>query len=469
VSVYGSQTSTATVSGISCGNGINGSGNIVDTNPTYNMVANSTTIAGALAGNVLSNAGSGQFYQLDNEPGSWSATHRDAVPCTLDYTNTTSCAGVGTLSSIVTYDETMSDEIYTTDSTAKIFGPSDFGPYGIFNNCSACTGGANPSYSFQMFLKQYSTHDTSLGHRTLYALDEHWQIGNWDGVIADDFNWNRTFWDSNYLETTFGGVPVNPVQLIPTLESGATTYYPGTFVSFSELECSFYSGNDGVDAAVLSDALGIFGYYGVRMAALYPSGCSFNPPPNGVQAGYKMFLNYDGAGHKFGNTAVTSTSSDPNTLAVYPAIRSSDGHLTIIVVNKSPNAITSPLTISGFSPNSSVPAYTFSNSTNGIASGTTTASTIASGYSYPGYGTTLFDLTPSGVSPTPPAPSPPMFTWKGSVNKTVDVTFSGPVTVPLGPDTLTIPSVTQQANVIVTSNIVCTCTTSTSSCACTVK
>jgi hypothetical protein len=418
VSTYGTQTSEATVSGTNCGNGINGSGNITDTNPTYNMVVNTTTIAGALASNVLSNAGAGQFYQLDNEPGSWSATHRDAIPCAIDYTNTTPCSGVSTLSSLLTYDEAMSDEIYSVDPTAKTIAPSDFGPYGIFNNCSSCTGGANPSYSFQMFLKQYSSHDTSAGHRTLYALDEHWQVGNWDGVIADDFNWNRTFWDSNYLETTFGGIPVNPVQLIPTLLSGVTTYYPGTYVSFSELECSGYSGIQGVDAAVFADGLGIFGYYGVRMAALYNSGCAFNPPPPGVEAAYNTFLNYNGSGGLFGDVSVTATTTDATTLSVYPAKRTADNHLTILVVNKSPNPITSALAVSGYTPSSSVPTYTSSNFTNGIATSSTTAAAVASGYAYPGYSTTLLDMAPSGSQASAPSCSP----TSGAVPQTVTCT-----------------------------------------------
>lgn len=49
---------------------------------------------------------------------------------------------------------------------------------------------------------------------------------------------------------------------------------------------------------------------------------------------FKIFRNYDGAGGEFGDTSLEATSSDQGKLAVYAAQRSTDGAVTIVVVNK---------------------------------------------------------------------------------------------------------------------------------------
>jgi hypothetical protein len=429
VSTYGAQTTTQTVGGVSVGNGCNTTPSInnvcspsgtpiVDTNPTLNMVANSTTIEGNWLNSLISTFGSCgsapatcvTAYQLDNEPGGWSNTHRDAQSCAIDYTNSTTCpSGGGTFSSLVTLDQTMSDLIYSKDSAALILGPSDFGPYGWINNCSSCTGGANPSYSGQMFLKQYQLHDTSVAHRTLGCFDEHFNIGNNDGVFADTFNFNRNFNDANYNGSSqFVGYPNAPMQVIPTFQSWVSTYYPGTPVCFSELEYS-YTTNGGVDAAETADALGIFTYYGVRLADFYNvPGFPNSLPNDGFWQAFYLFNNANGAGERFGDTSVTATTGDLTTLSAYPAIRTADNHLTIVVINKSPSYTTSTLTVSGGTYNSSVAKYVYGEDNQVIAAGAATNTSGVITNSYPPYSETMLDLTPSGSTPTAPAPANPM-------------------------------------------------------------
>src|ERR1039458_7958487 len=80
----------------------------------------------------------------------------------------------------------------------------------------------------------------------------------------------------------------------------------------------------------LADILGIFGREALDYGTLWG-------PPKPTDPGafaFKIFLNYDGAGNQFGETSVSGSSSDPDTLSLYAA-QSSDSALTVLVLNKS--------------------------------------------------------------------------------------------------------------------------------------
>src|SRR5439155_21520441 len=64
----------------------------------------------------------------------------------------------------------------------------------------------------------------------------------------------------------------------------------------------------------------------------------------------KMYRNYDGSHHTFGDTGVGASVANPDQVSAFAATRSADGSLTIMVVNKNlydpanPNA-TTPITV----------------------------------------------------------------------------------------------------------------------------
>jgi hypothetical protein len=59
-------------------------------------------------------------------------------------------------------------------------------------------------------------------------------------------------------------------------------------------------------------------------------------PPAGsnVYNAFKMYRNYDGAHSKFGDISVSASGPNPDTVATFAALRSSDGALTVMVVAK---------------------------------------------------------------------------------------------------------------------------------------
>jgi hypothetical protein len=73
-----------------------------------------------------------------------------------------------------------------------------------------------------------------------------------------------------------------------------------------------------------------------------------------------MYLNHDGAGGDFGDVSVSSASADQATVSIYGATRSTDGALTLMVINKTGNEQTSTVTINGFEGVPSVDVFQYS-------------------------------------------------------------------------------------------------------------
>jgi hypothetical protein len=181
---------------------------------------------------------------------------------------------------------------------------------------------------------------------------------------------------------------------LPRFQSWVNTYYPGTGISISEYECVAKPGSPTItDALAEADILGIFGEQNVALAN------NFNIPKPGdpLAMSYLMYRNYDGAGSKFGDTSIAATSTVPANLSVYGAVRSNDGALTVMVINKTASSITNSLTLNNFSTLSTGSSYVYSaaNLTQ-IVPGP--AVTIADGmmqYTFPANAITLLVLTPS--------------------------------------------------------------------------
>jgi hypothetical protein len=110
-----------------------------------------------------------------------------------------------------------------------------------------------------------------------------------------------------------------------------------------------------------------------------------------------MYRNYDGAGHGFGDLSVKAASSDQARLGVYAAERTSDGALTVMVVNKSGESTTSALTLSNFCPTASADVYRYSDANLGAIVHLASQPVTATGFTatYPANSITLFVL-PNG-------------------------------------------------------------------------
>ncbi|MFC4530548.1 glycoside hydrolase family 44 protein [Sphaerisporangium dianthi] len=366
VAKYGPQQSTDQWAP-DCGNGVKPDG----TNVTGNDPHDTSVEIGAeyvtdwmahLRGRYGDAAHGGvRFYNLDNEPDIWHSTHRDVHP-----------AGAS-------YDE-MRDKTYeiagavkAADPKAQTLGPVGWGWSSITlsgsdqQRCAIEGCWSNPPDQAahggvpfgEWYLQQMRAYEQAHGVRILDYYDNHWYPQA--GVFGDDpgdaakqalrLRQTRTLWDRAYTDESWIG---QPVYLIPRMKEMVAKNYPGTKVAVTEYSFGALGSLNG--ALAQADVLGILGREGADLATLWSPPSSADP---GAYA-FRMYLNHDGKGGRFGDTSVLSTSADQSRLAVYGAKRSADGALTLMVVNKTGSDLTSPVTVNGGAPGATAQVYQYS-------------------------------------------------------------------------------------------------------------
>jgi len=117
-------------------------------------------------------------------------------------------------------------------------------------------------------------------------------------------------------------------RLIPRLKEWVATDYTGTHIGITEYKWGAENHINGATAQ--ADILGIFGREALELGVRWTS------PPSGshVYNAFKMYRNYDGAHSHFGDLSVSATGPNPDSCSTFAALRSSDGALTIMVINK---------------------------------------------------------------------------------------------------------------------------------------
>jgi hypothetical protein len=187
-------------------------------------------------------------------------------------------------------------------------------------------------------------------------------------------------------------------MLLPRFQNWIQTYYPGTKLSISEY--SFSSGtNPIVDALTEADVLGIYGREGLDFANMW----SVPKPTDAVAYSFRLYRNYDGAGGQFGDSSVTSTSTDQAQLSVYGALRSTDGALTVIAINKTTTPIQTTLTLANFNSTGTAKVHTYgsANMTQIVAGSAVPVVSNTVNYNFAAYSATVFVFTPAAASPAP--------------------------------------------------------------------
>src|SRR5580658_2046966 len=417
VSVYGAQQTTNPYvfpNGETCGNSISspGGAQLIDNDIYANHIDNTVALEQGWLEHLTATFGTAAnggvpYYQLDNEPGGWSNTHRDVEPTQPDY------------NTIISLGQQYAAMIKQTDPSAKVFGPVDFTLGGWIGTPSE----QNNLYAGEYYLQQMAAYDQANHQRILDYFDEHYYGGG--STDAAELASTRALWDPTFNSGSwveqyyFDG----PMMLLPRFQNWIQTYYPGTKLSISEY--SFSSGtNPLVDALTEADVLGIYGREGLDFANLW----SVPQPTDAVAYSFRLYRNYDGAGGQFGDTSVTSTSTNQGQLSVYGALRSTDGALTVIVINKTTSAIQTSLALQNFKPAGSAAVYTYSNANlTQIVRGTPVpVVSNAVTYSFPSYSATVFVFTPAIIVPA--ATTTSLAASSTNIGSGQNVTFTAQVT-----------------------------------------
>lgn len=388
------------------GNGVRTNGTeIAGNDPTDTSVAIDPTYVtdwmAHLAGQFGTAANGGvRFYNLDNEPMLWNSTHRDVHP-----------NGAG-------YDE-MRDRtiayaaaLKAADPAALTVGPALWGWSAYFYSAKDIQDGGAQWWNTRpdriahgdvpfapWYLARMKEHDDANGVRLLDYFDLHYYpqasgvalSGAGDAATqARRLRSVRSLWDASYVDESWIG---EPVRLIPRMREWVDANYPGTKLAMTEYN---WGGLEHINGALAqADVLGVFGREGLDLATHWA-------PPTSDQPGafaFRMFLNYDGAGAKFGDTHVASTTADFAQLGVHAAERSSDGALTILVINKTNGALDAPLSLANFAHGATAETWRYSEANLGAIVRLADAAISGEGAiagAFPARSLTLFVVATSG-------------------------------------------------------------------------
>jgi hypothetical protein len=329
-----------------CGNAKDGNGNILPAvvgDPTNDSQAVGpdfeaqwvqhlvATFAGASHGGV-------QYYQLDNEMMLWPSTHHDVRTApvssddvwnaTLDYAPAIKGADAGAF--VLGYTAWYALDLFDSGlDTVKGDGADQ-----------AAHGGIPLA---QWYLRQLAGYEKQHGTRLVDCLDFHYYPQGGD-VLEN----TRSLWDTSYHDPSwFNDFSMNePMQLLPRVLGWVAAEYPGTGVCVSEYNWNNDDPTNPSAGLAQADVLGIFGKFGVRLAAYWGSPLDGTTPLPAYRA-FQLYRNYDGQGHGFGDVSVSAAS--PNVKwSIYAATDSSTGDLTVLVINKDTAALAAPLALQHF-------------------------------------------------------------------------------------------------------------------------
>lgn len=268
-------------------------------------------------------------YVLDNEPDFWSLKHP------FLHNNEV------TVKELMTKSEAAAARIKELDPTAEVIGPALANMAGLRSLGSASdfvnqTGPLKYERFFDLYLDSMRRAEIRYGKRLLDVFDFHWYP---EGIVSYKFDGNdpkdslscarrlqapRALWDSSYYDPTY------TLRLVTEFKKSINKFYPGTKIGFTEF---LYGAEDHISGGLaLADVLGVFGKEDVYLANKWYITDSKSTNSFGRLA-YELYRNFDGKGGMFGETSVSSKSSDLETISTFSSVDEL-GRLHLILINK---------------------------------------------------------------------------------------------------------------------------------------
>lgn len=285
-------------------------------------------------------------YSIDNEPSLWSNTHPYMHP------------PKATIQEVISKSAEVAKMVKQIDRNAEVVGPALAGYKAIrtleeapdinaYNIKSYPTYANDDNWFFDEYLKAMKTASDEAGERLLDVVDIHWypeeqasgtrivnlEVANpttsdkekmtTDAMVKVRLAAPRELWDSTYKHTSW--FKDDRICLLPNLVRKINQHYPETKLGITEFRYDAeYHFSGGL---ALTDVLGVFGREGVYLANMW------DPVYDYAKTAYKMYLDYDGNGGTYGNTAVHAAWND---YAAFSAFASTDNqdNLHIIIINK---------------------------------------------------------------------------------------------------------------------------------------
>jgi hypothetical protein len=282
------------------------------------------------------------FVDLDNEPDLWNSTH-------LEVQGPTEITPAAYIAKTLT----MTEALKTQFPNMIIFGPSHYGFLGVYNFQGGVTGTTPTGENWfpDEYFQALSTASATFGKPLVDVYDFHWYPEDYDAgstrvtsltaatlsdadmqliVQAPRNLWDPTFTDpgnSNpWVNSVLGGAPI---EFLPRLQAKINAEFPSIKLSISEYETGGFNNIAGTVAQ--ADQLGVYASNGLFAAMLWP--------PSGTYdyelAGFRAYRNFDGAGSNFGDTSVSTISSNPGSVMVYVSTDSTTpGRVVLVAINR---------------------------------------------------------------------------------------------------------------------------------------
>ncbi|MEZ5427098.1 MAG: glycoside hydrolase family 44 protein [Pyrinomonadaceae bacterium] len=352
ISKYGAQTGNDWQWFPDAGNGVRTNGQFVTGNDkTDANVPNSVAFQQGWVDHLIniwgtSGAGGLKYYILDNEHSIWFSTHRDVQPTGP------------------TMDETfarMRDYaamIKGRDPNALIVGPEEWGWGGYLysgydqwfapnNNWTYPDRAAHGNMDYMPWmLQQFKNYEQTNGRRLLDVFTLHYypQGGEFNEDVSTSMQLRRnrstrSLWDPNYVDESWINTQV---KLIPRMKGWVAQFYPNTKIGLTEYNWGAENHING--ATTQADIYGILGREGMDMATRWTTPDASTPTYKAM----KMYRNYDGQNRGFGDESVSVGVPDPDEVSAFAAVRSGDGALTVMVVNKIASSSAATIGLSNF-------------------------------------------------------------------------------------------------------------------------
>ena len=345
----------------------------------------------------VSTNGGVKYYLMDNEHSIWFSTHRDVHP-------------IGpTMQEIFGDIVTNATLVKSNDPNALVLAPEEWGWGGYFNsgydqqNSGGHDRAANGGWDYcPWLLNQLHQHDIGTGQRlldyfTLHCYPQEGNVGSGTDVSTTTAllrnQTTRVFWDTTYVDPSW----INQVvMLIPRMKNWVAAYYPGTKIGVTEYNWGAEGYINGATAQ--ADIFGIFGREGLDLATRWSTPNTGTPTYNAM----KMYRNYDGNKSTFGDTSVLDTvSANVDYVSSFAAVRSSDGAMTVMVINKQLTATaTVTLNLTNFTSSGTAQVWqlTSANAISQLSNLTVTANSLNT--TVPAQSITLFVMP--GIVALPP-------------------------------------------------------------------
>jgi hypothetical protein len=407
IAKYGSQTGNDWQWYPDAGNGIRSNGQpITGNDPNDANISNSPAFESGWIEHLVARwgtAGSGglRYYILDNEPSIWHSTHRDVQ------------STGATMEQVRDLIVQHAERVKAADPSALIVAPEEWGWSGYLFSGYDQQYGSQHGWANLPDRNQHAGWDylpwlldqfkqiqagTGMRHLDIFSVHFYPQGGEFSDDVSTSMQLRRNrstraLWDPNYVDETW---IATQVKLIPRLKDWVTSYYPGTPIAITEYNWGAEGHINGATAQ--ADILGIYGREGLDLATRWTTPDPSSPTYKAI----KIFRNYDGKNSTFGDISISAAAPTLDSLSAFAALRSSDGALSLAVINKvlSGNTTTT-VQLSSYQPSTTAQVWqlTAANSINRLADvpiANNQLSTIL-----PPQSITLFVILAGGSNPVP--------------------------------------------------------------------